>query len=40
MGQKYGYDSVALQRYPQVEQIHHHHHARQQLGHCRRCGCR
>ncbi|MDH1254026.1 acetyl-CoA C-acetyltransferase [Comamonas thiooxydans] len=27
MGQKYGYDSVALQRYPQVEQIHHHHHA-------------
>ena len=26
MGQKYGYDSVALQRYPQVEQIHHHHH--------------
>ena len=27
MGQKYGYDSVALQRYPQVEQIDHHHHA-------------
>lgn len=27
MGQKYGYDGVALQRYPQVEQIHHHHHA-------------
>lgn len=27
MGQKYGYDSVALQRYPQLEQIHHHHHA-------------
>lgn len=27
MGQKYGYDSVALQRYPQVEQVHHHHHA-------------
>ncbi len=27
MGQKYGYDSVALQRYPQIEQIHHHHHA-------------
>ena len=27
MGQKYGYDSVALQRYPHVEQIHHHHHA-------------
>ena len=27
MGQKYGYDSVALQRYPQVEQIQHHHHA-------------
>lgn len=27
MGQKYGYDSVALQRYPQVEQIHHYHHA-------------
>ena len=27
MGQKYGYDSVALQRYPQVEQIHHQHHA-------------
>lgn len=27
MGTKYGYDSVAQQRYPQVEQIHHHHHA-------------
>lgn len=27
MGEKYGYDSVALQRYPQVERIHHHHHA-------------
>ena len=27
MGEKYGYDSVALQRYPQVEQIHHIHHA-------------
>ena len=27
MGQKYGYDSVALQRYPLVEQIQHHHHA-------------
>ena len=27
MGQKYGYDSVALQRYPQVEQIQHNHHA-------------
>ena len=27
MGEKYGYDSVALQRYPQVERIHHVHHA-------------
>ena len=27
MGQKYGYDSVALQRYPQVEAIEHIHHA-------------
>lgn len=27
MGEKYGYDSVALQRYPQVECIHHIHHA-------------
>lgn len=27
MGQKYGYDSVALQRYPQVEKIAHVHHA-------------
>ena len=27
MGEKYGYDSVALQRYPQVEKIHHIHHA-------------
>ena len=27
MGQKYGYDSVALQRYPQVEKIEHIHHA-------------
>ena len=27
MGRKYGYDSVALQRYPQVEQIEHIHHA-------------
>lgn len=27
MGQKYGYDSVALQRYPQVEKIEHVHHA-------------
>lgn len=27
MGTQYGYDSVAQQRYPQVEQIHHHHHA-------------
>ncbi|TXH59197.1 MAG: acetyl-CoA C-acetyltransferase [Burkholderiaceae bacterium] len=27
MGQKYGYDGVALQRYPQLERIEHHHHA-------------
>lgn len=27
MGEKYGYDSVAMQRYPQVEKIHHIHHA-------------
>lgn len=27
MGQQYGYDSVALQRYPQVEKIEHIHHA-------------
>ena len=27
MGEKYGYDSVALQRYPQVEKINHIHHA-------------
>ena len=27
MGEKYGYDSVAMQRYPQVERIHHIHHA-------------
>lgn len=27
MGQKYGYDSVAMQRYPQVEKINHVHHA-------------
>jgi acetyl-CoA C-acetyltransferase len=27
MGQKYGYDGVALQRYPQVEAIRHIHHA-------------
>ena len=27
MGQQYGYDSVALQRYPQVEKIDHIHHA-------------
>ena len=27
MGEKYGYDSVALQRYPQVEKIGHIHHA-------------
>jgi len=27
MGAKYGYDSVALQRYPQLERIEHHHHA-------------
>lgn len=27
MGQKYGYDSVALQRYPQLDRIHHIHHA-------------
>ena len=27
MGGKYGYDSVALQRYPQVERITHVHHA-------------
>ena len=27
MGQKYGYDAVALQRYPQLEKIEHSHHA-------------
>ena len=27
MGEKYGYDSVAMQRYPQVEKIQHIHHA-------------
>ena len=27
MGQKYGYDSVALQRYPQLQRIEHLHHA-------------
>ncbi len=27
MGRKYGYDSVALQRYPQLERIDHVHHA-------------
>lgn len=27
MGQKYGYDSVALQRYPQLQRIEHVHHA-------------
>lgn len=27
MGQKYGYDAVALQRYPQLERIDHVHHA-------------
>ena len=27
MGQKYGYDAVALQRYPQLERIDHQHHA-------------
>ena len=27
MGRKYGYDSVALQRYPQLERIEHIHHA-------------
>ena len=27
LGEKYGYDSVALQRYPQVEKIQHIHHA-------------
>ena len=27
MREKYGYDSVAMQRYPQVEKIHHIHHA-------------
>lgn len=27
MGHKYGYDSVALQRYPQLEAINHVHHA-------------
>jgi len=27
MGEKYGYDAVAVQRYPQVEKIHHIHHA-------------
>jgi acetyl-CoA C-acetyltransferase len=27
MGQKYGYDTVALQQYPQLEKIDHVHHA-------------
>lgn len=27
MGEKYGYDGVAMQRYPQVEKIVHSHHA-------------
>ena len=27
MGRKYGYDAVALQRYPEVERIEHVHHA-------------
>jgi acetyl-CoA C-acetyltransferase len=27
MGTQYGYDSVALQRYPQLERIEHAHHA-------------
>jgi len=27
MGEKYGYDALALQRYPQVEKIRHIHHA-------------
>lgn len=27
MGRQYGYDSVALQRYPQIERIDHVHHA-------------
>jgi acetyl-CoA C-acetyltransferase len=27
MGTKYGYDAVALQRYPQLERIDHQHHA-------------
>ena len=27
MGEKYGYNSVAMQRYPQVEKIQHIHHA-------------
>ena len=27
MGQKYGYDAVALQRYPHLEKIEHTHHA-------------
>ncbi len=27
MGQTYGYDSVALQRYPQLERVEHVHHA-------------
>ncbi|HLS80100.1 MAG TPA: acetyl-CoA C-acetyltransferase [Steroidobacter sp.] len=27
MGQKYGYDAVALQRYPQLQRIEHMHHA-------------
>ena len=26
-GEKYGYDAVALQRYPMLERIHHVHHA-------------
>jgi acetyl-CoA C-acetyltransferase len=27
MGEKWGFDAVALQRYPQLERIHHVHHA-------------
>jgi acetyl-CoA C-acetyltransferase len=36
-GQKYGYDGVALQRYPQLERIEHHAPCRQFQRHRRRC---
>jgi acetyl-CoA C-acetyltransferase len=36
MGESYGFDAVAIQRYPQVEAIRHVHHAGNSLGHRRR----